>query len=216
MYKLRSIITRLSRTERWKTRLALLTVCIFVHAGCGPRTVDPGPPMPEICPPAEDRVSIQWYEARVEEEREELLRWCAAVGPPVLEAPEVDPTPVTADSLAIVTWNTHVGGGSLGYFIRQLRTGVLTGGRRVDHFVILLQETFRPGSFVTSTGTAPKWSDLMYFSYVTLTTLGYGDFSPLSAGARALAMVEALVGQLFLAVLVARLVGMHIAHSMKK
>lgn len=80
-------------------------------------------------------------------------------------------------------------------------------------------ETYQPGSFRMNPGSSPSEglvSHCVYFSYVTLTTLGYGDFSPLSAGARALAMVEALVGQLFLAVLVARLVGMHIAHSMKK
>jgi hypothetical protein len=80
-------------------------------------------------------------------------------------------------------------------------------------------ETYQPGSIQMNPGSSPTEglaSHCIYFSYITLTTLGYGDFSPLSAGARALAMVEALVGQLFLAVLVARLVGMYIAHSMKK
>lgn len=51
----------------------------------------------------------------------------------------------------------------------------------------------------------------LYFSLVTLTTLGYGDIVPLSATARMLAVVEAMMGQLYLAVLVARLVGLHIA-----
>lgn len=46
-----------------------------------------------------------------------------------------------------------------------------------------------------------------YFSYVTLTTLGYGDISPVSEVARALAVLEALTGTLFLAVLISRLVG---------
>jgi hypothetical protein len=48
---------------------------------------------------------------------------------------------------------------------------------------------------------------LTYFSYVTLTTLGYGDISPVSNWARALAILEALTGTLFLAVLISRLVG---------
>jgi hypothetical protein len=50
---------------------------------------------------------------------------------------------------------------------------------------------------------------LMYFSFVTLTTLGYGDITPVMPVARNLAMIEALLGQLVLVVLVARLVGMH-------
>jgi Ion channel len=45
-----------------------------------------------------------------------------------------------------------------------------------------------------------------YFSFTTLTTLGYGDFTAAGNGARALAVMEALTGQVFLATLVARLV----------
>ncbi len=47
---------------------------------------------------------------------------------------------------------------------------------------------------------------LQYFSFTTLTTLGYGDFTAAGDGGRALAVVEALTGQVFLATLVARLV----------
>jgi len=54
-------------------------------------------------------------------------------------------------------------------------------------------------------------SDLFYFSFVTLTTLGYGDITPVSDAAETLAVLEAVVGQLYLAITVARLVGMHIA-----
>ena len=45
-----------------------------------------------------------------------------------------------------------------------------------------------------------------YFSFVTLTTLGYGDFTAVQNGGRAVAVLEALAGQVFLATLVARLV----------
>ncbi len=48
---------------------------------------------------------------------------------------------------------------------------------------------------------------LTYFSYVTLATLGYGDISPVSNLARNLAILEAVTGTLFLAVLISRLVG---------
>ncbi len=52
-------------------------------------------------------------------------------------------------------------------------------------------------------------SQLSYFSLVTLTTLGYGDISPAHPVTRALASAQAVVGQLYLVVLVARLVSMH-------
>jgi hypothetical protein len=55
----------------------------------------------------------------------------------------------------------------------------------------------------------------MYYSLVTLTTLGYGDITPVSRVARSLAVLEAVAGQLFLVVMIARLVGLQIAHSGK-
>lgn len=51
----------------------------------------------------------------------------------------------------------------------------------------------------------------LYFSFVTLTTLGYGDITPQSTPARMLTAAEAIVGQIYLTVLVARLVGLHIS-----
>jgi voltage-gated potassium channel Kch len=53
----------------------------------------------------------------------------------------------------------------------------------------------------------PIHDSLYYFSFVTLTTLGYGDIVPVSPLARSLAVTEALTGVLFLAVLISRLVG---------
>jgi hypothetical protein len=53
----------------------------------------------------------------------------------------------------------------------------------------------------------------LYFSYVTLTTLGYGDIAPASPGARMFTMLEAIVGQVYLTVFVARLVGLSITGS---
>jgi voltage-gated potassium channel Kch len=52
-----------------------------------------------------------------------------------------------------------------------------------------------------------------YFSFMTLTTVGYGDVLPRSDAARTLAALEAVMGQIYLTVLVARLVGLHIVHS---
>ncbi len=49
-------------------------------------------------------------------------------------------------------------------------------------------------------------STFQYFSFTTLTTLGYGDFTAVEPGGRSVAVIEAMTGQIFLATLVARLV----------
>ena len=51
------------------------------------------------------------------------------------------------------------------------------------------------------------YMDLLYYSYVTLSTLGYGDITPVSRAAQALAYLEAICGVMYVAVLVAALVG---------
>jgi len=65
--------------------------------------------------------------------------------------------------------------------------------------------------------SAATESDLLplfiYFSFVTLTTLGYGDITPVSDAARTLAWMEALLGQLYLAVMVAGFVADHISRG---
>lgn len=58
-----------------------------------------------------------------------------------------------------------------------------------------------------------RFPEFMYFSFVTMTTLGYGDIVPTNPPARAIAAGEAVVGQLYIAVFVARLVGLHLAHQ---
>ena len=54
-----------------------------------------------------------------------------------------------------------------------------------------------------------------YYSFVTMTSLGYGDMSPISEMARTLAWAQAVLGQLYLAITVAALVGIHIARGQK-
>lgn len=53
----------------------------------------------------------------------------------------------------------------------------------------------------------------MYFSVITITTVGYGDITPTTALGGMLAAIEALMGQMFVAVVVARLVGLHLLES---
>jgi voltage-gated potassium channel len=70
-----------------------------------------------------------------------------------------------------------------------------------------------PGSLLFSGGAANNFStaDGIYFSFVTLATLGYGDFIPKTEVARGLAILEAVAGQLYLGVMVARLVSLYVS-----
>jgi len=77
-----------------------------------------------------------------------------------------------------------------------------------------LLESISPGSFSGSMldhvgSAAGRLQSFVYFSFITLTTLGYGDITPQTQGAGALCQAEAIVGQFYIAVLVARLVGMY-------
>jgi hypothetical protein len=62
-------------------------------------------------------------------------------------------------------------------------------------------------------GGLPAFSDFLYFSFITLATVGYGDITPLSAAARSLAYLEAVSGTLFMAVFIARLIGALASHQ---
>jgi voltage-gated potassium channel len=73
-------------------------------------------------------------------------------------------------------------------------------------------EALSPGSFSGALLEAAEsplegHHSFIYFSFITLTTLGYGDITPQTQGATALCQAEAIIGQFFIAVLVARLVG---------
>ena len=63
---------------------------------------------------------------------------------------------------------------------------------------------------------AAGFHDYLYFSFVTLTTLGYGDITPVSALAKSLTVVIAISGQLYLTILIALLVGKYLSNPEKK
>jgi ion channel len=86
-------------------------------------------------------------------------------------------------------------------------------------------EHIAPGSFVETVKAAPgsrgdlaarHMFPLAYYSFMTITSVGYGDIVPVATAARALTVLEALAGQIYLAVLVARLMGIHIAQQMAR
>ncbi len=80
-----------------------------------------------------------------------------------------------------------------------------------------LLEFANPGSFRFPDGPirleSQSWRIFYYFSMSTLTTVGYGDITPMQPIARNLTMAEALIGQLYPAILLARLVTLHTQHT---
>jgi len=73
-------------------------------------------------------------------------------------------------------------------------------------YVYDLVEVVRPGSFNAMRSVAEgSYPTVLYYSFVTLTSVGYGDITPVSSAARALSNLESLVGILFPAVLIGRL-----------
>ena len=89
-------------------------------------------------------------------------------------------------------------------------------------FIYAIVGRLDPNAFSIPAATASYLGDnigdissAMYFSFVTLTTLGYGDITPINEFARSLAFLEAAMGQIYLTVLIASLVGIHISTADK-
>jgi hypothetical protein len=132
------------------------------------------------------------------------------------EGPGLEPTAI-AFSLLFTAFNA----GALFVFIQRRGTpsnDTIYGGICIYLLlgycfanVFALLETLSPGAFRFADGAPSTPSALemqmAYFSFVTLSTLGYGDITPLSGPAKSLAMIEAVIGPMFVAVFLARLVG---------
>lgn len=78
----------------------------------------------------------------------------------------------------------------------------------------------QPGSFISTVNatSVPLSSDSagldrIYFSFITLLTVGYGDIAPLSQAAKLFTIIEGFFGQVYLVVMIARLVGMHVSQK---
>ena len=99
--------------------------------------------------------------------------------------------------------------------------GYFIAGALWSH-VYALVELAAPGSFALTPELAKQamsWDGRVaifnYFSLVTLTTMGYGDVTPLHGPATALAVIEVVFGQFYIAIVVAQLVGIQLAQSMR-
>ena len=74
-------------------------------------------------------------------------------------------------------------------------------------------ENLHPGSFKASENLGDDLWTFYYYSFVTLTSTGYGDVLAITKSARALSIIEVILGQLYLAIMISRLVGLHASQS---
>jgi len=81
-------------------------------------------------------------------------------------------------------------------------------------YIYILVELVSPGSFHPPTPEDALGIRFIYFSFITLTTVGFGDTVPVSPMAQMLVIFEAIMGQFYVAVVVAYLVSMYITHNL--
>ena len=136
-----------SSTKSQRSVVAPLAAAVLAAAvaGCAPHHHETTVPPPQTCrdvvPDPEPR--LLWISPTGTRERHTLSDWCATVGPVLYyRRPPSDP-PAFVDRLAVVTWNVHVGFGDVRELIHRLRSGTYTGGERIEHFVLLVQEAYR-------------------------------------------------------------------------
>jgi endonuclease/exonuclease/phosphatase family metal-dependent hydrolase len=128
--------------------LAALSACTASSMAIARPALTPSAAVPLTCAARDVATRIQW---RVSDEADapELSRWCRAVGGPVFV-----PAPVTTiqhpslEDVVVMSWNAHLAEGELRGLIEKLRSGALTDGRPVSHFVLLVHELYRRGDDV--------------------------------------------------------------------
>jgi endonuclease/exonuclease/phosphatase family metal-dependent hydrolase len=91
--------------------------------------------------------AMPWFGPDDQRDRARLSAWCAGVGQPVVlpvpQSNNAGTSAVSLEDVVFVSWNVHVGNGDLNAFVRDLRSGELTDGKPVRHFVLMLQEAVR-------------------------------------------------------------------------
>jgi hypothetical protein len=138
----------------------------------------------------------------------------------------------TFSGKAFVATDLFISVAALAFFVFLIFAGFVVRARAPTHriagavtiYILLgliwarlyeLVELLSPGAFRTVDGEALNLATLTYFSFVTLATTGYGDISPINIVARNLAVLEAISGQLFLVILISRLVAEGLGKSEK-
>ena len=100
-----------------------------------------------------------------------------------------------------------------GYLLIGVLGAVLLSMAQLLQLIIFGSDS---GAINFSGATAAGLHDYLYFSFVTLTTLGYGDVTPVSAFAKSLTIIIAISGQLYLTILIAILVGKYLSNPEKR
>ena len=79
-------------------------------------------------------------------------------------------------------------------------------------YLYALIEYWRPGAFVINAANSPggvtRWWDLLYFSFTCLTSVGFGEITPANDHARSLVMIQQMLGVLYFALVISRLVSL--------
>ncbi len=139
-------------TSRARRLLLTPTILVALSAACSaPHTMTPQPSSGACsmeARPGEGRIS--WYGPAQSRDRRILADWCATLGPPVIDSLPAARFPAwqAGQPLAVITWNTHVGGGhlvellegELGFSCDQQTRAT---AESFSHFVLLLQEVYR-------------------------------------------------------------------------
>ncbi|MEI6153025.1 MAG: potassium channel family protein, partial [Deltaproteobacteria bacterium] len=141
------------------------------------------------------------------------LRWTGTL----IASPVLDILNYSASITTIILFSIMI-------LSRVLKNGPITVHRILGAIVVYLLfglawanaygliEYLSPGAFKGALTPSGGFSSFTYFSFITLATLGYGDITPVHPVARSLAAAEAILGQLYLAILIARLVSLEL-HS---
>jgi hypothetical protein len=145
-----------------------------------------------------------------------LVNWLSQIAP--------TPAMLITHDLAAIFFNAFFAWAIL---VKTFRAGEITYHRIVGSIVVYLMVGLvftyifnavylynGPSSFNNISGAGLR--EFLYFSFTSLTTMGYGDITPVHPLARSLANSEALIGQLYPAILIARLVSMEFDSSVKK
>lgn len=142
-----------------------------------------------------------------------ILALCVRLSPAIGPAPSAAATVVSFGLMAVVVLaqtfrdgpvNAHrVQGAVAAYLLLGLAWAAAYA------FVAALD----PGAFASARPETARERGFLYFSFITLTSVGYGDITPVHHAARSLAMLEALTGQLYPAILIGRIVTLYEEHK---
>lgn len=134
-------------------KLVYVSVCAAILSACTVTTLavnsnfshsDTAPLL--NCSARETSTDIDWRVGD-RDDSVQLARWCRAVGTPVFTSTAAADAP-SLDELVAISWNAHLAEGDLPKLIDALKSGALTNGRPVQHFVLLIQELYRRGDAV--------------------------------------------------------------------